>query len=38
MTAPEIIAELPDLEPVDVQQALAYAAALAEDQLHPLHI
>ena len=38
MTAPEIIAELPDLEPEDIQQALAYASALAEDQLHPLHI
>lgn len=36
MTVPEIIAELPDLEPEDVQQALAYASALAEDQLHPL--
>lgn len=36
LTAPDIIAELPDLEPEDVQQALAYAAALAEDQLHPL--
>lgn len=31
MTAPEVIADLPDLEPEDVQQALAYAAALAED-------
>ncbi len=38
MTAPEIVADLPDLELEDVQQALAYAAALAEDQLHPLQI
>jgi uncharacterized protein (DUF433 family) len=36
MTAAEIVADLPDLEPEDVRQALAFAAALAEDQLHPL--
>ena len=36
MTAPEIVAELPDLKPEDIRQALAYAAALVEDQVHPL--
>ena len=32
----EIVAELPDLEPEDIRQALAYAAALANDELHTL--
>jgi uncharacterized protein (DUF433 family) len=36
MTPAQIVAELPDLEEEDVRQALAYAAALAEDQVHPL--
>ena len=36
MTPAEIIRELPDLDAEDVHQALAYAAALAEDELHPL--
>ena len=36
MTPAEIVADLPDLEEEDVRQALAYAAALAEDQLHCL--
>ena len=36
MTAAEIVQELPDLEEADVRQALAYAAALAQDELHPL--
>ena len=36
MTPAEIIRELPDLDDEDVRQALAYAAALAEDELHPL--
>jgi uncharacterized protein (DUF433 family) len=36
MTPDEIVAELPDLEKEDVRQALAYAAVLAEDQLHPI--
>jgi hypothetical protein len=31
-----IVAELPDLEEADVRQALAYAAALARDELHTL--
>lgn len=37
LAASEVIAEIPELEPEDVRQALSYAAALAEDQLHPLH-
>jgi uncharacterized protein (DUF433 family) len=36
MTPAQIVAELPDLDEEDVRQALAYAAALAEDELHPL--
>jgi uncharacterized protein (DUF433 family) len=36
MTVAEIVSDLPDLEPADVQQALSYAAALAEDQQHVL--
>ncbi len=34
MTPAEIVADLPDLEIEDVRQALAYAAALAQDELH----
>lgn len=37
MTQSEIIADLPDLDDEDIRQALAYAAALAKDELHPLH-
>jgi uncharacterized protein (DUF433 family) len=37
MTPADIVADLPDLEVEDIRQALAYAAVLAEDQLHPLH-
>jgi uncharacterized protein (DUF433 family) len=37
MTPAEIVVDLPDLELEDIRQALAYAAILAEDQLHPLH-
>jgi uncharacterized protein (DUF433 family) len=37
MTPAEITADLPDLDDEDVRQALAYAAVLAEDQLHPIH-
>ena len=37
MAPAEIVADLPDLELEDIRQALAYAAILAEDQLHPLH-
>ena len=36
MTPAQIIDELPDLEEEDVRQALAYAAALAHDEVHPL--
>jgi uncharacterized protein (DUF433 family) len=36
MPAAEIIKELPELEEEDVRQALACAAALAEDEVHPL--
>jgi uncharacterized protein (DUF433 family) len=36
MTAAEVIAELPDLEEEDVRQALAYAATLAKDEVHPV--
>lgn len=34
----QIVAELPDLDVEDVRQALAYAAALAEDEFHPIHV
>jgi len=34
MTPLQIVEELPDLEEEDVRQALAYAAALAQDELH----
>ena len=37
MTPADIVADLPDLEVEDIRQALAYAAVLAGDQLHPLH-
>ena len=36
MTSAQIVAELPDLEEEDVRQALAYAAAIAEDQIYPI--
>jgi uncharacterized protein (DUF433 family) len=36
MTPAEIIRELPDLDEEDIRQALAYAAALAEDERYPL--
>jgi uncharacterized protein (DUF433 family) len=36
MTAAQIVTELPDLDEEDVRQALAYAAALARDEVHPL--
>ena len=36
MTAAQIVQELPDLEEEDVREALAYAAALAHDEVHPL--
>lgn len=36
MTPAQIVGDLPDLEEEDIRQALAYAAVLAEDQLHPI--
>jgi uncharacterized protein (DUF433 family) len=35
MSTEEILREYPDLEAGDIQQALAYAAALANDEFHP---
>jgi uncharacterized protein (DUF433 family) len=35
MTPAQIVEELPDLQEEDVREALAYAAALAQDELHP---
>ena len=36
MTPAQIVEEFPDLEEEDVRQALGYAAALAQDELHTL--
>ena len=36
MTPAQIVVELPDLEEEDVRQALAYAAVLAQDEVHPI--
>lgn len=36
MTPAQIVEEFPDLEEQDVRQALGYAAALAQDELHTL--
>jgi uncharacterized protein (DUF433 family) len=36
MTVTEIVQDLPELDTEDIRQALAYAAALAQDELHPL--
>jgi uncharacterized protein (DUF433 family) len=38
MRTDEILAEYPDLEAEDVRQALQYAAALANEEVHPLPI
>ena len=35
MSIPEILAEYPDIEVEDIQQALAYAAALANEEFRP---
>ena len=35
MSTPDILREYPDLEAADIQQALAYAAALANGEFHP---
>jgi uncharacterized protein (DUF433 family) len=34
LTPAQVVEELPDLDEEDVRQALAYAAALAKDELH----
>jgi len=36
MTPQQVASDLPDLDLEDIHQALAYAAALAKDELHPL--
>jgi uncharacterized protein (DUF433 family) len=38
MTTEEIMREYPDLEAEDVRQALQYASALANEEVHPLPI
>ena len=35
MSADDIVQEYPDLEPEDIRQALAYASALASEEIHP---
>jgi uncharacterized protein (DUF433 family) len=35
MSVAEILREYPGLEAEDIQQSLAYAAALANDEFHP---
>ena len=34
MSADDIVREYPDLEPEDVRQALSYASALANEEVH----
>lgn len=36
LTVEEILREYPDLEAEDIRQALRYAAALAQEELHPI--
>jgi uncharacterized protein (DUF433 family) len=36
LTLEQVVADLPDLDLEDVRQALAYAAALAGDESHPM--
>jgi uncharacterized protein (DUF433 family) len=36
-TPQQVMNDLPDLDLEDVRQALAYAAALAKGEVHPLH-
>jgi len=38
MTPDEILREYPDLEAEDIRQALQYASALANEEVHPLPI
>lgn len=35
MSTAQVLTEYPDLEPEDISQALAYAAALANEEFHP---
>jgi uncharacterized protein (DUF433 family) len=35
MSTDEIVQEYPDLDPEDVRQALSYASALANQEVHP---
>ena len=35
LSTDEIVREYPDLEPEDVRQALSYASALANEEVHP---
>jgi len=35
MSIDEVVGEYPDLEPEDIRQALSYASALANDDVHP---
>jgi uncharacterized protein (DUF433 family) len=34
-TVEDVLDDYPDLEPEDIQQALAYAAWLAQEEVHP---
>ncbi len=36
MTTKEIVQEYPDLEAEDIHQALQYAAAVVQEEVHPL--
>ena len=36
LTPAQVVEDQPELEEEDVRQALVYAAALAEDELHPI--
>jgi uncharacterized protein (DUF433 family) len=38
LTPAQVVEDLTDLEEEDVLQALAYAAALAEDEVHPIRL
>lgn len=35
MSPDEIVREYPDLEPEDIREALSYASALANEEVHP---
>ncbi len=35
MSIEEIVREYPDLEPEDIREALSYASALANEEVHP---